>query len=255
MNKLRPKKSLGQNFLIDDFVIDQIIAGFDIVAYDNVLEIGPGTGALTNRLAKLNNINLFCVELDKNLAQKLTTEFVEICVIEQDFLKFDFNEVRQKNLKVVGNLPYYIASQIIVHCINNIDFIKDMNFMVQAEMADRLCAQPGDAEYSRLSVKAQIFCQVEKWLKINPDAFFPQPKVKSAMISLKPLINIPVINMQALDSILKAAFSARRKKLTNSLAAYFSKEKLLSLGVDYNLRADAVKVEEYILLSNNLTTS
>jgi 16S rRNA (adenine1518-N6/adenine1519-N6)-dimethyltransferase len=252
MNKIQPKKSLGQNFLTDDFVIDQIIQGFCLLENDNVLEIGPGTGALTNKLAKLN-IDLQCVEVDKSLVKFLQKNLPKVSVIESSFLDFDFNDANKKNIRVVGNLPYCVSSQIIIHCLENVDCIHDMNFMLQEEMVDRVCAKPGSSEYSRLSVKAQVFCDVRKWLQIDASAFFPKPKVNSAMVQLIPMKNIPKVNIDSLDIILKAAFSARRKKLNNSLGAYFSKDQLIDLDIDYNLRADAVTVDEYILLSNNLT--
>ena len=252
MTKIQPKKSLGQNFLVDGFVIDQIIQGFELLENDDVLEVGPGTGALTGKLSKLN-VNLQCVEIDRDLVKFLQKKLPKVSVIESSFLDFDFNDINKKRIRVVGNLPYCVSSQIIIHCLSNIEYIHDMNFMLQEEMVDRVCAKPGSSEYSRLSVKAQVFCDVRKWLQIDASAFFPKPKVNSAMVQLIPIKNVPKVNIVALDIILKAAFSARRKKLNNSLGAYFSKEKFTNLGIDHHLRADALTVDEYILLSNNLT--
>ena len=251
MTKFHPKKKFGQNFLIDTLIIQKIIDGFNLHKEDNIIEIGPGHGALTKYLSQHVN-NFCCVELDSRLIGNLTQIVGVNNVYNADILKFDFKQLA-KPLRIVGNLPYCISSQIIMHCLDNLQLVEDMNFMLQLELAKRVCAAPKTKDYGRLSVRVQVFCEADLWLNVSNVAFDPVPKVESAMIRLKPLKSRPNVDMGNLDKVLLQAFSMRRKKIKNNLKGLFSINDLEKIGINPDLRPEEISVDQYILLANNLT--
>ena len=248
----RPRKRLSQNFLTDPVIIQAIIDGLNLNIEDPVLEIGPGKGALTQGLDTLGLMQLECVELDRDLAERLSqTCSSKVNIHCEDILTFDFNRVlaQGQRLQIVGNLPYHLSTPILIKCLDALPNISQMNFMLQKEVAQRICAQSGTSDYGRLSVRVQVACQAHLWLFVPPESFSPQPKVQSAMICLTPHDQYSVVNIPALDVVLRAAFSARRKQLRNSLKSLFVERELIDLGLDPSLRADAVSVAQFVRLA------
>lgn len=248
----RPRKRFSQNFLTDPVIIQAIIDGLNLNVQDPVLEIGPGKGALTQGLERLGLMQLDCVELDRDLAERLSqTCSSQVNIHCEDILTFDFNRVldQGQRLQVVGNLPYHLSTPILLKCLDALPKMRHMNFMLQKEVAQRICAQPGTSDYGRLSVRVQVACQAHIWLFVPPESFSPQPKVQSAMVYLTPYHEYGVVNISALDVVLRAAFSARRKQIRNSLKTLFIERELIDLGLDPSLRADAVSVAQFVQLS------
>ena len=225
-------------------------------SYNEFLEVGPGLGALTKFLAKYNLASLSVVEIDKDLVEKLVTWIPSwVKIYSEDIRKFDLTNLSSSNIRIIGNLPYNISTPILIYCLDNLDYIKDMNFMLQREVVERICAQPGSSNYGRLSVRMQVDCEVNQWLDVPNTAFNPQPKVESAMIGLRPKDIRPYVDKQKLDLILRTAFSARRKVLSNSLRSLFSNRDIIKVGVDPGLRPDAVTVDQYIELTTHLSVA
>ena len=182
-----PRKRFGQNFLHDHNVIDKIISAIQPQAEDVIVEIGPGRGALT--LPLLNIVQqMHVVEIDRDLVDWWQTQQRENLQIHAaDVLKFDFSSLAaSQKIRVIGNLPYNISTPLLFHLFNYIDDIRDMHFMLQKEVVERMVATPGGKEYGRLSVMVQFYCEVEKLFIVNPGSFFPAPKVDSAIVCLQP---------------------------------------------------------------------
>ena len=255
MRKAKPKRCFGQNFLCAAHIVDQIIHGFAVQPHDHVLEIGPGQAALTKPLLALPCARLAAVEVDRQLVANLKHHFGDaLQLFEQDFLTFHLEDwlASHQKARLLGNLPYNIATAIIMHCLRQLDYIQDMHFMLQKEVAQRLCAKPGTSSYGRLSVRLQVVCQAQIWLEIPPDAFYPQPKVQSAMVRIRPLSSPPSVDITSLELVLSRAFTARRKRLSNALSSLFSTKALLALDIDPKLRPDALDVMSYVRLANAL---
>lgn len=225
--KYKAKKHFGQNFLQDHNIINNIISNFSPKESDNIVEIGPGLGALTKPLLnKVTKLNL--VEVDKELAGKLIEQYNDrINLYNSDILKFDLNSIINldspngsstpvNKLRIIGNLPYNISTPILFHLFKYIDNIQDMMFMLQLEVIDRIIAKPNTKDYGRLSVMAQYFCDAQKLFTIPPTAFHPQPKVYSAIVYLKPKsleIRNKLKNLELFSNIVQAAFNQRRKSI------------------------------------------
>src|SRR3990167_7500188 len=195
MSSYRPRKRFGQHFLHDRGVISRIVAALAPQAGDHVVEIGPGTGALTRELlARMTHLD--AVELDRDLLARLEAEFPRDRLIlhNADALKFDFCKIASGGgkLRVIGNLPYNISTPLLFHLLDQAGCIEDMLFMLQKEVVDRMCAAPGGKDYGRLSVMIQYRCRVEKLFDVAPGAFTPPPKVDSAVVRLLPLATPPV---------------------------------------------------------------
>lgn len=250
-----PRKRFGQHFLRDKNVIDQIILALALHPNDHVVEIGPGLGALTEHLLKKLN-QLEVVEFDRDLIQPLQklAENGKLIVHEADALKFDFAQLVKNNipLRIVGNLPYNISTPLIFHLLDNIKIIKDMCFMLQKEVAERICANVGEHAYGRLSVMVQYFCQTEILFAVGNQAFYPAPKVDSAVIRLKPFTQLPYIanDFKLFSEIVLLAFNHRRKTLRNSLQPKVSVQTLENLNIDPMLRAEQLSVEDYVRIAN-----
>lgn len=252
----QPRKRFGQNFLRDENIIAHIVAAINPQTNDLMVEIGPGLGALTCELLP-GLQTLHVIEFDRDLIPQLKQHCAdsgELIIHQDDVLKFDFGALaaaRQK-LRVVGNLPYNISSPIIFHLLEFASLIKDMYFMLQKEVVDRLSAQVGTKAYGRLSVMVQYFCEVEKLFDVEPSAFYPQPKVTSSFVRLIPHKKLPT---QAKDfarfaEIVKIAFNQRRKTLRNALRSIITAEELEQLGIDAKLRPEQLKVEDYVNICN-----
>lgn len=247
-----PRKRFGQNFLQDQSVIDRIIAAIRPRSGDIVVEIGPGLGALTQPLLKALG-QLQVVELDRDIIPVLAASckaLGSLTVHQADALKFDFRQCGQE-LHVVGNLPYNISTPILFHLFEFIDCIKDMHFMLQKEVVDRMVASPGNKQYGRLSVMVQYYCQVESLFDVPPESFYPAPKVNSSIVRLTPYATLPypVENKKLFDEIVREAFNQRRKTLRNSLRAYFNDEQFAAASINPDCRAENLSVEDFARLA------
>jgi len=255
MAEHRAKKRFGQHFLHDQNIIHRIITAIDPKRHQTIIEIGPGKGALTFPL--LEHLDtLHVLELDRDLAQALSKKYAakkNIVVHCVDALSYDFREISNQHLHIVGNLPYNISTPLIFHLLRYHHSIDDMVFMLQEEVVDRICATPGNKDYGRLSVMVQAHCHAEKLFTVNPGAFSPPPKVMSAIIKLKPgdrflkEINDP----PGFAHIVKLAFSQRRKTLRNCLKGALEKNQIIDLGIVPGARAETLSVDDFIQLANS----
>lgn len=249
-----PKKRFGQNFLKAESVIQKILHFFNAQSDDNVIEIGPGQGALTQPL--LTQLKkLHAIEIDKDLIERLQKQNINHLILhESDVLKFDFNQLdKEKPFRFIGNLPYNISTQLILKLINYKSNINDMLFMVQKEVALRLTATPNHKNYGRLSVMVQVAFDVHYVLHVPPDSFYPMPKVDSAIVYFTPTkTNYPIKNFPEFQLLVKTAFSSRRKTLANNLKSWGGKALLNEHNIPENARAENVSVMQFVKLSNNL---
>jgi len=251
----RPRKSLGQNFLQDANIISKIVGGLNIQASDIVLEIGPGRGALTERLLPLAE-KLHLVEFDRDLIlfwQERSEPNLEVHA--GDILKFDLAQIvstTETKIKVIGNLPYNISSPVIFHLMQYADQVDSQVLMLQKEVVERMASQPGSKQFGRLSVMLQQRYEIEMLFKVPPTAFYPPPKVDSAIVRLTPMSKIehPVANHADFEKLVKLAFSMRRKTLRNNLKSILSSQQIESIGVDPGARAETLAVSEFVALSN-----
>ncbi|MEK7989397.1 MAG: 16S rRNA (adenine(1518)-N(6)/adenine(1519)-N(6))-dimethyltransferase RsmA [Thiotrichaceae bacterium] len=255
MNEHRPRKRFGQNFLHDQQVIQQIIAAISVRESDFLVEIGPGQGALTKPL--LTQIShLVAIEFDRDLVQYLQSQnWGELTLYQADVLKFDFAQLNQPTLRIVGNLPYNISTPLLFHVLNYAEMVQDMVFMLQKEVVDRIVAKPNCTDYGRLSVMLQYHCHVEKLFDVSPQAFNPPPKVDSSIVQLIPHPKPPVaVNNKALfDKLVAQAFTQRRKTLRNNLKPLLSSEQIEQVGINPQVRAETLNLEEFAALSNLLS--
>ena len=253
----RARKRFGQNFLNDAGVIDAIVSAIDPSPEDNLVEIGPGLGALTEPVVEISG-QLNVVELDRDLAERLQTHPFygkKLTIHQGDALKYDFSKLRQgeSKLKVFGNLPYNISTPLIFHLFDYLDEIESMHFMLQKEVVDRMVAEPGSKAFGRLSVMAQYFCQVTPVIQVPPGCFVPPPKVESAVVRLVPREQRELVtDMALLGQILADAFNQRRKTIRNSLKGHITAEQLEEIGINPGLRPEALPVSEFVRLANYL---
>ncbi|MFP9230962.1 16S rRNA (adenine(1518)-N(6)/adenine(1519)-N(6))-dimethyltransferase RsmA [Pectobacterium cacticida] len=254
------RKRFGQNFLNDRFVIDSIVSAIHPQRDQAIVEIGPGLGALTAPIGE--QVDRFTViELDRDLAARLATHPTlkdKLTIIQQDAMTVDFAALAEQAgqpLRVFGNLPYNISTPLMFHLFTYTHAIRDMHFMLQKEVVNRLVAGPNSKAFGRLSVMAQYYCQIIPVLEVPPEAFKPAPKVDSAVVRLVPHATLPypVSDIRVLSRITTEAFNQRRKTLRNSLSNLFTTEILTDLGIDTTCRAENVTVEQYCQLANWLS--
>jgi len=247
MNGHKAKKSFGQNFLVDQNIIADIVSAIRPEPDDNMVEIGPGLGALTRPLLKHLN-KLHVVEIDRDIIARLKTGYPQdkIVIHEGDALKFDFATLPVP-LRIVGNLPYNISSPLLFHFADYAARITDMHFMLQNEVVERMVAAPSTPEYGRLSVMLQYRFHMEKLLDVPPQSFRPAPKVDSAIVRMIPLPagKIAVQNEALFAKVVLAAFGQRRKTLRNTLRSYLSETDFERLGINPQLRAENLSVAEF----------
>lgn len=253
-DNFRPSKSLGQNFLHDKNILRRIVKLAEIKTGDEVLEIGPGLGALTTFLAD-DATRVVAIEKDKRLEETLGELFGDrhnVELIFQDALKADFREFYSgKKLKVVANLPYSISSPILIKLLGVRDIVSSMVVMLQLEIGERICAPPGNKTYGSLSVLLQTFMDVKIEFRVSPECFWPKPRVDSAVLTLLPLKKprTKVSDEQLFEKVIRAAFSSRRKMIGNSLRSILPKESvervLESSGIDKSRRAETLNIEEF----------
>ena len=240
----QPRKRFGQNFLIDDQIVDRIVATISPKKYDNIVEIGPGMGALTFPLLEhLDHLSV--IEIDRDLISLLELNKQEkLTIYEADALKFDYGQI-SNNLRIVGNLPYNISSPLLFHLLSSKNQIIDMTFMLQKEVADRIIARHGNKAYGRLSVMMQTFFEVELMFTVPKESFNPKPKIESSIIYLKTRINPLTENTELLEKIVRVSFSQRRKTLKNCLKSVLSQEQT---EIDLSQRAEMLSIENFITL-------
>ncbi|MBQ8024083.1 MAG: 16S rRNA (adenine(1518)-N(6)/adenine(1519)-N(6))-dimethyltransferase RsmA [Succinivibrio sp.] len=252
---MKARKRFGQNFLVNDHIISQIVDAINPKEGEHLVEIGPGHAALTRPVLERAKA-LTAIELDRDLVEILKHDpFLKgLTIIEGDALKVNFEELEGAGqLRVFGNLPYNITSPIIFHLLSQ-KGITDMHFMLQKEVVERLAAGPSTKDYGRLTVMTQFHAQVIPMLVVPPSAFRPAPKVTSAVVRLKPkaLTDEERSLIPYLNNITTTAFSARRKTIRNSLSKFFTEEELNSFGLDPILRAENISVEKYVELARAL---
>jgi len=247
----RPRKRFSQNFLIDRHYIDRIVGAIAPSPQDDVVEIGPGRGALTRPL--LNRLTTMTViEIDRDLAAALRAEFPpeRLRLIVADALTVDLASLGT-GLRVVGNLPYHVSSPLLFHCARHERAISDMHFMLQAEVVERMAAGPDTPEYGRLSVMLQSRFAVEKVFRVPAGAFNPVPLVDSAVVRLRPLQTRPILRDGAMfEAVVTAAFGQRRKTLRNALQRLIDGERLKALGIDPGSRGETLSVAEFAAIAN-----
>lgn len=250
------KKSLGQHFLRDEHVIDQIVKAIQPHPSQHFVEIGPGQGALTTHLLPLVN-KIDVIEYDKTvipLLQQRCKQLGHLVVHQMDVLAFNFHQLFEKNMsyRIVGNLPYNISTPLLFHLLPFTEFIQDMTFMLQQEVAERITAIPHTKSYGRLSVMLQYYCEVTYLFSVPPSAFYPPPRVNSAIIHLKPYHNRTpkVTNERLFSELVKNCFNFRRKTLRNALKNYINSDSLSFIPIDLQSRAEDLTVEEFIQLAN-----
>lgn len=252
----KARKRFGQNFLIDQGIISRIVRAVAPRAEDLVVEIGPGKGAITELiLDSCGNLNV--VELDRDLIPWLKVKFEKhpgFNVIQADALKFDFADlmVDERPLRIVGNLPYNISTPLIFHLLSYATRVRDMHFMLQKEVVQRMGAGPGSKAYGRLSIMVQYWCDVEYLFDVPPHCFQPAPKVDSAIVRLTPKAKIekPAHNLKTLQELVTAAFSQRRKTLRNTLKQMLDVEQIDKLPIDSSRRPETIAVDEFVMLAN-----
>ncbi|KZY30821.1 MULTISPECIES: 16S rRNA (adenine(1518)-N(6)/adenine(1519)-N(6))-dimethyltransferase RsmA [unclassified Oleiphilus] len=251
------RKRFGQNFLHDDAVISRIISGINPQPDDRLVEIGPGLGALTEPLLEASEGNLQVVELDRDLIPILRTKFFnypDFVIHESDALKFDFDQLAddEHKLRIVGNLPYNISTPLIFHLLESITNLKDMHFMLQKEVVERMAAAPSTSHYGRLGIMTQYYCRVQPLFIVGPESFDPAPKVESAIVRLVPHATLPypVESVERLQHIVRTAFTKRRKTLRNALSGAVEPEALEDLNIDAGLRPENLTVEQFTQLAN-----
>ena len=253
-----PKKHYGQHFLHERGVIDRIVASVSPQPGERIVEIGPGEGALTLPLLHAAG-RMTAIELDTELIEPLRVRAAavgELEIIHADVLKVDLTALaRGGKLRLAGNLPYYVSSPILFHCLSAVGAIADMHFMLQREVVDRMAAEPGSKVYGRLSVMLQLACRVEPLLRVAPGAFRPPPKVDSAVVRLVPLpmSQRPDAHLaHAIEAVVRAAFGQRRKTLSNALRGWLDAEAIRAAGIDPRARAESVPPQGFVALARKL---
>ncbi|MGY5451958.1 16S rRNA (adenine(1518)-N(6)/adenine(1519)-N(6))-dimethyltransferase RsmA [Agarivorans sp. MS3-6] len=252
----RARKRFGQNFLNNDAVISQIVATIYPQPGENLVEIGPGLGALTEPVANAAG-HLQVVELDRDLAQRLrehSTLANMLTIHEIDALKFDFMQLvkPEQKMRVFGNLPYNISTPLIFHLLSFTSAISDMHFMLQKEVVKRMAAGPDCKAYGRLTVMTQVQCRVLPALEVPPEAFMPPPKVDSAVVRLEPYESTlyPLTSLATLDRVCKEAFNQRRKTIRNALGNLLTVEQLEILGLKPTLRPENLTIQQFCDIAN-----
>jgi 16S rRNA (adenine1518-N6/adenine1519-N6)-dimethyltransferase len=249
------RKRFGQNFLVSPGIIRKIVEAIAPRPGDRVVEIGPGLGALTEPLlAALDHLDV--VEIDRDLIARLSERFSpeRLTIHEGDALAFDFAALGA-DLRVVGNLPYNISTPLLFHLADAARSVRDMHFMLQKEVVDRMVAEPGTGDFGRLSVMLQYRFDMERLFKVPPGAFDPAPKVESAIVRLLPKAKaqLTVRDQTIFAKLVATAFGQRRKMLRNNLRELVDEAGLEAAGIAPTARAEELAVIEYIRLANLLS--
>ncbi|MCC8146468.1 MAG: 16S rRNA (adenine(1518)-N(6)/adenine(1519)-N(6))-dimethyltransferase RsmA [Bacteroidales bacterium] len=253
--EVRPKKSLGQHFLKDLSIAKRIADSIDGFPDLPVLEVGPGTGVLTQFLLE-NDRDLTVVELDSESVEYLEKNYplLKGRIIQKDFLKMNLQEYYPGSFCVIGNYPYNISSQIFFKVLDYKDQIPCCSGMIQKEVAERLASKPGKKSYGIITVLLQVWYDIEYLFTVEPVVFDPPPKVKSAVIRMVRNDRTKLDCSEALlKTVVKAAFNQRRKTMRNSLKGLIGKENALLNDPVFNMRPEQLSVEEFIELTNKVS--
>ena len=250
-----PRKRFGQNFLIDDGIIHAIVHAIQPQPGETVVEIGPGLGALTQPLLECLP-HLHAVELDRDIVARLqrTWPADRLTLHSSDALKFDFGALGH-DLRIIGNLPYNISTPLLFHLIEFSAHIRDLHFMLQKEVVERMVAEPSTTDYGRLTIMLQRRFHLEWLLDVPPTAFNPPPKVNSAVVRLIPKTAAEILPLDdaLFARIVLAAFSQRRKTLRNTLGNFLKAADFTALNIDAGLRAEALPVSDYEAITQHLS--
>ena len=252
-----PRRRFGQNFLVDGGVIAQIVAAIAPQRGDNLVEIGPGLGALTAPLAaRLDRLQV--IEIDRDLIARLRTQYPagNLVIHEGDALEFDFASLG-RDLRVTGNLPYNISTPLLFRLAGFAGCIRDVHVMLQREVVERMTAAPGDSEFSRLSVMLQYRFAMEKLIDVPAEAFDPAPKVASAVVRLTPFAPLPhpARDETVFAGVVARAFGQRRKTLRNTLKGMVAAGQLAALGIDAGARAQELSVADFVRIADAVAAS
>ena len=254
----RPRKRFGQHFLTDQTTIDDIVAAVRPQMSETIVEIGPGHGAISKPLADLAGA-FHAIELDRDLAASLRQQFAaqaNVTIHEADALRFEFPTLGT-DLRIVGNLPYNVSTPLLFRLTGFRHVIRDMHFMLQKEVVDRMAAPPGNKTYGRLSIMLGCYMEIEPLFDVPATAFNPPPRVTSSIVRLRALPDTAyaIADHQALSSIVAEAFSQRRKTLRNALKARATEEDLIAAGMDPALRPEQATIANYVALANHIARS
>ena len=252
------RKRFGQHFLHDQNVLRRLVESIAPKADDRLIEIGPGEGALTLPLLRACG-RLTAIELDRDLIESLAARAAsvgDLHIISADVLTVNLTELAAdaSPLRIVGNLPYNISTPILFHCLEHAAVIRDMHFMLQKEVVERMAAPPGSKVYGRLSVMLQLRCTVDPLFEVPPTAFRPPPKVDSAIVRLTPLpaSELPAADMNLVGRVVRAAFGQRRKTLSNALRDVATPGQIEAAGIDPRARAEQLAPAAFVALAARL---
>ncbi len=257
----QPRKRFGQNFLIDNNVINRIVQALHPQPNQHLVEIGAGLGALTKQVLE-HTTHLHVIEIDNDLSAKLIRDYAkeQLSVHQADALQFDFDTLYEPGhkLRIFGNLPYNISTPLLFYLLHYAHIIEDMLFMLQKEVVVRMAAKPNSKDYGRLSIMLQYHCQVQSLFEVQPKSFSPPPKVTSAMVRLIPYGDNrphPVAkNEKVFAQLVTTAFSHRRKTLKNALNGMVAPEIFEQLQIDAIRRPETLSIAEFIALSDAVNT-
>lgn len=259
-DKYRPKKFLGQNFLVDNNIAKKIISSLEIKEGDNVMEIGPGQGALTKYLVE-ERCSYTAVELDKGIYEDLKEEYGDrVNLIHSDFLKLGtevFSELSDKEnkLKIIGNIPYNITTEILFKLFGLREYVSEAVMMMQKEVAQRLTAKPNTKEYGILAVQTALYSDMKILFSVPPTAFFPKPRVHSSVVKFTFKENNETLKSEELfKKIVRQSFGQRRKVMSNSLKTLFEENGITpgEVEFDFSRRPESLSLSEFIELSNRI---
>jgi 16S rRNA (adenine1518-N6/adenine1519-N6)-dimethyltransferase len=250
-----PRKRFGQHFLTAPETIEMIVSAIGPRPGETIVEIGPGQAAITEPLAALAT-KLHAIEFDRDLAGALRTRFAtrdNVTIHQADVLDVDFATIGS-NLRVVGNLPYNISTPLLFHLLDSRALIADMHFMLQKEVVDRICAVPGNKDYGRLTIMLGCRLEAVPLFDVAPGAFTPPPRVMSSVVRMRPLPEncYALAEGASLDTVVKLAFSRRRKTLRNALSGLAEDTDLAAIGLDPSLRPEQVAIPDWIALANRI---
>lgn len=255
---LTPRKRFGQHFLMDEQILAEMIAAIGLNAEDEVIEIGPGEGALTKHLLPLVK-QLTVIEIDRDLVAQLTQQFAtnpSLTIVSADVLQFDWGNLLNTPQRIIGNLPYNITTPLIFKLLGLANII-DMHFLLQKEVVDRLTAVTGSSQYGRLTIMTQYHAQITRILEVPAQSFFPVPKVESAFVRITPHAAPPFLatDYQLFSKVVQEAFNYRRKTIANGLRKIITVSDLEKLNIDPHWRPQQITVENFVKISNILSSS
>mgnify|MGYP006288828933 CR=1 FL=1 len=256
--QVKAKKSLGQHFLFDEHLCQEIVASSALISNKVVVEVGPGHGSLTDAILSKNPKQLFLIEKDAELISSLHRKYQHhshVKIIEQDALKCNLASLTDQPIIIIANLPYNAGTQMLCNwLVHNCKQLDHLTLMFQKEVIDRICAVPGCKDYGRLSVLCQSLAQCSKSFDVEARHFTPPPKVTSAIVQIQPIQpTLPVELVQALEKVTASAFSCRRKILKTNLKNLFSAQELIALGALPTQRAEELNIDTFLRLANALT--